>query len=179
MPQTTDTSLPAVDTSLRFVRVIERRADGLVAFEFSIGWPELAVELMLPAPAFEGSALAARLKVELEWKRNRFQTKTDTEVHVVNFSGTCVKNTPKPSVTFASDCTGVVTVTLINGEGATKNAVFTIKGAGDWTSEPVEVTPGNTAVVTVPESSTRAERPEGDASGPLVNRLDLLCVARC
>ena len=53
MPQTTDTSLPAVDTSLRFVRVIERRADGLVAFEFSIGWPELAVELMLPAPAFE------------------------------------------------------------------------------------------------------------------------------
>ena len=46
MPQTTDTSLPAVDTSLRFVRVIERRADGLVAFEFSIGWPELAVELV-------------------------------------------------------------------------------------------------------------------------------------
>ena len=28
-------------------------ADGLVAFEFSIGWPELAVELMLPASAFE------------------------------------------------------------------------------------------------------------------------------
>ena len=53
MPQTTDTSLPAVDTSLRFVRVIERRADGLVAFEFSIGWPELAVELMLPAAAFD------------------------------------------------------------------------------------------------------------------------------
>ena len=41
----------------QLVRVIERRADGLVAFEFSIGWPELAVELMLPAlddplPAF-------------------------------------------------------------------------------------------------------------------------------
>ncbi len=53
MNPSTETALPAVDTSLRFVRVIERRADGLVSFEFSIGWPELAVELMLPAPAFE------------------------------------------------------------------------------------------------------------------------------
>lgn len=43
---------PTCDTSLKFVRVIEERADGLVAFEFSIGWPELAVELLLPAPAF-------------------------------------------------------------------------------------------------------------------------------
>lgn len=53
MNQPADTLLPACDTSQRFVRVLERRADGLVAFEFSIGWPELAVELMLPAPAFE------------------------------------------------------------------------------------------------------------------------------
>lgn len=47
------TEAPFCDTSLRFVRVLERRADGLVSFEFSIGWPELAVELMLPATAFE------------------------------------------------------------------------------------------------------------------------------
>jgi phenol hydroxylase P0 protein len=40
------------DTTRRFVRVIETRADGLVAFEFAIGWPDLAVELLLPAPAF-------------------------------------------------------------------------------------------------------------------------------
>lgn len=46
-------ALPAVDTSLRFVRVTERRPDGLVAFEFAIGWPELAVELLLPAAAFD------------------------------------------------------------------------------------------------------------------------------
>ena len=45
--------LPTCDSSRKFVRVTERRDDGLVAFEFSIGWPELAVELMLPAPAFE------------------------------------------------------------------------------------------------------------------------------
>jgi len=32
------------DTSRRFVRLIEERSDGLIAFEFSIGWPELAVE---------------------------------------------------------------------------------------------------------------------------------------
>lgn len=40
------------DTSRKWVRVTERRADGLVAFEFSIGWPELAVELLLPTAAF-------------------------------------------------------------------------------------------------------------------------------
>lgn len=41
-----------VDTSRRFVRVLETRSNGLVSFEFSIGWPELAVELMLPPAAF-------------------------------------------------------------------------------------------------------------------------------
>lgn len=45
--------MPELDTSKRFVRVIERRTDGLVSFEFSIGWPELAVELMLPSAAFD------------------------------------------------------------------------------------------------------------------------------
>ena len=44
---------PPVDLSQRSVRVLGRRANGLVEFEFSIGWPELAVELMLPAPASE------------------------------------------------------------------------------------------------------------------------------
>jgi phenol/toluene 2-monooxygenase (NADH) P0/A0 len=50
-PSTED--LPTCDTSRRFVRVLETRPDGLVSFEFSIGWPELAVELMLPAAAFD------------------------------------------------------------------------------------------------------------------------------
>ena len=44
--------LPDCDTSRRWVRVTEERADGLVAFEFAIGWPDLSVELLLPAPAF-------------------------------------------------------------------------------------------------------------------------------
>ena len=54
--------LPAVDTSQRFVRVIEQRADGLVALEFAIGWPELAVELMLPSPAFAAFCAANRVQ---------------------------------------------------------------------------------------------------------------------
>ena len=41
------------DISRRFVRVLQRRSNGLVEFEFSIGWPELAVELMLPTAAFD------------------------------------------------------------------------------------------------------------------------------
>ena len=41
------------DPTRRFVRVSEERKDGLVVFEFSIGWPELAVELMLPRQAFD------------------------------------------------------------------------------------------------------------------------------
>ncbi len=41
------------DTSLRYVRVTEERADGLVAFDFAIGWPELSVELLLPRAAFD------------------------------------------------------------------------------------------------------------------------------
>lgn len=46
-------NLPTVDLQRRYVRLLERRGDGLVSFEFSIGWPELAVELMLPTAAFD------------------------------------------------------------------------------------------------------------------------------
>lgn len=55
-------ALPACDTTRRFVRVTEERADGLVAFEFAIGWPELSVELLLPTPAF--AEFCATNKVE-------------------------------------------------------------------------------------------------------------------
>lgn len=42
-----------VNLRAKYVRLLERRPDGLVSFEFSIGWPELAVELMLPSDAFD------------------------------------------------------------------------------------------------------------------------------
>lgn len=51
-PTTPDPS-PACDVTCKFVRVTQVRADGLVAFEFSIGWPELAAELVLPRAAFD------------------------------------------------------------------------------------------------------------------------------
>lgn len=61
-PQPSPPALPAVDTSVRFVRVSEQRADGLVAFEFAIGWPELAVELLLPAAAFAEFCAANKVR---------------------------------------------------------------------------------------------------------------------
>lgn len=37
----------------KFVRVLEVRDNGLVRFEFAVGWPDLACELVLPRPAFD------------------------------------------------------------------------------------------------------------------------------
>ena len=36
----------------RYVRITERRANGFVAFEFSVGWPDMSVELALPDDLF-------------------------------------------------------------------------------------------------------------------------------
>jgi len=41
------------DIARKYVRVTQVREDGLVMFEFSIGWPEQMVELVLPQPAFD------------------------------------------------------------------------------------------------------------------------------
>ena len=41
------------DVTLKYVRIRQVRADGLVCFEFAIGWPELFVDLMLPRAAFD------------------------------------------------------------------------------------------------------------------------------
>lgn len=40
------------DPTTRFVRVVERRADGFVEFEFAIGEPELFVEMIMSPDAF-------------------------------------------------------------------------------------------------------------------------------
>ena len=37
----------------RYVRVLGHGPGDLVSFEFAIGWPDLAVELVLPKPMFE------------------------------------------------------------------------------------------------------------------------------
>ncbi len=41
------------DVSRKFVRVTGRRDNGLVEFEFSVGEPEIAVELIMPEAAFK------------------------------------------------------------------------------------------------------------------------------
>ncbi|WP_374428409.1 phenol hydroxylase subunit [Ideonella dechloratans] len=57
-----DTDTPATGLLRKFVRVQAVRDDGLVSFDFAIGWPDLSVELMLPGPAFE--AFCATHRVE-------------------------------------------------------------------------------------------------------------------
>jgi phenol hydroxylase P0 protein len=37
----------AATLARRFVRVTQRQPNGLVAFEFSVGWPDMSVELVL------------------------------------------------------------------------------------------------------------------------------------
>jgi phenol hydroxylase P0 protein len=46
-------NVTSFDPTRRFVRVVERRPDGLVEFEFAVGEPELFVEMLLPLAAFE------------------------------------------------------------------------------------------------------------------------------
>ncbi len=41
------------DVNQRYVRIINKRAGGLVEFEFSIGEPEMMVELVMPQDAFD------------------------------------------------------------------------------------------------------------------------------
>ncbi|THF61862.1 phenol hydroxylase [Pseudothauera nasutitermitis] len=47
-----NTEKPEIDVNLKFVRLIERRPDGFVEFEFAIGEPDLCVELLLPEEGF-------------------------------------------------------------------------------------------------------------------------------
>lgn len=41
-----------IDVSKKFVRMTEKRPDGLVEFDFAIGEPELFVELLMPEAAY-------------------------------------------------------------------------------------------------------------------------------
>ena len=58
---------PEMDLSRKFVRLIERRPDGFVEFAFSIGDPALAVELILPEPAFATFCAEQRVRT---WNLN-------------------------------------------------------------------------------------------------------------
>ncbi|WP_084330508.1 phenol hydroxylase subunit [Castellaniella defragrans] len=47
--QTTPVS---IDVTRKYVRLLRRRPDGFVEFEFALGEPDLYVEMILPAPAY-------------------------------------------------------------------------------------------------------------------------------
>ena len=49
------------DTTRRFVRVLTRRANGLVEFEFAVGEPDMYVELIMPKAAFDEFCAANRV----------------------------------------------------------------------------------------------------------------------
>lgn len=61
LPAPTD-AMPPCDLSQRFVRVLGRRDNGLVEFAFSVGWPELSVDLLLPTSAFEAFCAEHRVR---------------------------------------------------------------------------------------------------------------------
>ena len=44
---------PHFNPSLKFVRIIEQHANGLVEFEFAVGEPELFVELLMAQAQFD------------------------------------------------------------------------------------------------------------------------------
>ncbi|MFY1655313.1 cell wall anchor protein [Solwaraspora sp. WMMB762] len=99
-----------------------------------------------------GDATEATLSVTAKWKLKVLRGKKpqgQTAVGSVAFDGECSKPTPNPSATFASACDGSVVVTLVNGDGGTAPAKFTVTGAADFT-ESVTVQPAESATVTVP-----------------------------
>jgi phenol hydroxylase P0 protein len=55
VPQGAEVRIPPDDSMPphKFVRVVERHANGLVRFDFAVGWPDLSCELVLPAPLFD------------------------------------------------------------------------------------------------------------------------------
>lgn len=43
----------AATLARRYVRVLNHQPNGVVMFEFSVGWPDMSVELALPEPQFK------------------------------------------------------------------------------------------------------------------------------
>ncbi len=52
-PPDLDAPAQSVASLRKFVRVTDRRPNGLVAFEFAMGWPDLTAEMVLPEAMFD------------------------------------------------------------------------------------------------------------------------------
>ncbi|HEX6501272.1 MAG TPA: LPXTG cell wall anchor domain-containing protein [Micromonosporaceae bacterium] len=94
------------------------------------------------------------LAVSAEWHRGD-RTIRNTASGTVVLTGTCPPPTSAPSATFTSACDGSVTVALVNGDKATRDARFTVTGSGGFTTSAV-VKPGDQTTVTVPAANAAA-----------------------
>lgn len=100
-----------------------------------------------------GDATSATLSVRGRWNNNFEEKQVRTKT--IEFGGGCQEDQPKPNASFASACDGTVTVTLTNDADATKDAEFTVTGAGGF-EENKTVAPGDSAEVVVPAASASA-----------------------
>lgn len=71
----------SVDVNRKFVRLVERRPNGLVEFEFSIADPELFVEMLLPEAAYEEFCQTNQV-IFLEGERTQDGKPTDWDWHL-------------------------------------------------------------------------------------------------
>jgi len=55
--------LPRCDVSQRSVRILRTRDNGFVEFEFSVGWPELMVELTMMQADFDAFCQQQRARI--------------------------------------------------------------------------------------------------------------------
>ncbi len=67
LPGPIQSAIDAINTdeatlARRYVRITARRPNGFVEFEFSVGWPDMSVELTLPEPEF--NAFCSKNNVE-------------------------------------------------------------------------------------------------------------------
>lgn len=53
MSEAPDTPFESFDVRLRFIRIVDEHANGLVEFEFAVGEPDIYVEMILPRAEFD------------------------------------------------------------------------------------------------------------------------------
>ena len=76
-----DPTKPSLDVNRKYVRLVEKRPDGLVEFEFSISDPELYVEMLLPEAAYEEFCKTNRV-ILLEGSRPESEDGSDWDWHL-------------------------------------------------------------------------------------------------
>lgn len=70
------------DITRKFVRVMRTRSNGLIEFEFAVGDPDVAVELVMPKAAFEEFCAANQVEVQTDAEPASFDREAaDADFH--------------------------------------------------------------------------------------------------